>query len=123
MSKNGKFFDLLAVRVAGGETIADAAKEIHCSRSHAYTLSGNPEFRQRVAEIRTAAVAAAVGRLSDAACQAVATLRELLDAANEPSIRLNASKAILAALPTMTEFGELRKRIDDLERSPLRVAR
>ncbi len=119
---NSKFFEPLAVHVASGRTIKDAAKLIKCAEQTAYNLSCDPSFRHRVAEIRSEITTRAVGRLADTAALAVDTLRELLGATNEPSIRLNASKAILAALPTMTEFGELRARIDAIENNRLRVA-
>lgn len=110
-----KFFEPLALRVAAGLSIKAAADVVKCSTQTAYNISASPEFRSRVSEIRSEVTTEAVGRLANAASQAVDTLVELLDRSNDPSIRLNASKAILAALPTMTEFGELRSRIDAIE--------
>jgi hypothetical protein len=43
----------------------------------------------------------AIGRHTEPASHAAGTLRELLDASNEPGIRLNASKAMLRALSMM----------------------
>ena len=113
--KKSKFFAALAVQVAAGATIKSAADVAGCSVQTAYNLSSDHAFRQRVAAIRSEATTAAVGKLSDAAVQAVDTMRELLGVAHEPSIRLNASKAILAALVPMTEFGELRARVQKIE--------
>jgi hypothetical protein len=113
--KKSKFFEPLAVAVAGGQSIKAASSTVGCALQTAYHVSADGDFRQRVAELRSEMTTLAVGRLSEAASQAVDTLRELLDKSNEPSIRLNASKAILAALPAMTEFGELRSRIDAIE--------
>ena len=49
---------------------------------------------------------------------------ELLTAEHEPTVRLNASKAILTHLGPITEAGELRQRINDIEaRSHLKVVR
>ena len=64
--------------------------------------------------------AQAVGKLSSAAVAAVATLVEILSS-GEPRDRLAASKAILGALAPMAEFGELRARLDRLEKTHLRV--
>jgi len=114
-SKPSRFFEPLAVAVASGHSIRAAADVAKCAQQTAYNLSSSQNFRQRVAELRSEMTTLAVGKLSDAASQAVDTLRELLNPANDPSIRLNASKAILAALPSMTEFGELRSRIDAIE--------
>ena len=59
-----------------------------------------------------------------AASQAVATLQELLKPEHEPSVRLNAAKAILASLGPISEANELRARIDAIEnQTALRVAR
>ncbi len=112
---NGKFLELLAVAVAGGATVKAAAESCGCSERHAYRISAQPEFRQRVSEIRAEMTSAAVGELSSAASEAVATLRELLTSANEPSVRLNAAKAILNALGPLSELSELRARLEALE--------
>lgn len=122
--KKSKYFEPLAVAVAGGATIKAASSTAGCAIQTAYHISADDDFRQRVAALRSEMTTLAVGKLADSAALAVDTLRELCDAANEPSVRLNASKAILAALPTMTEFGELRKRIDAIESgSQLRVVK
>ncbi|MCR9209588.1 MAG: hypothetical protein NXI28_15255 [bacterium] len=112
---NSKFSEPLAVHVAAGLTVIAAADKVGCSESTAYHISGTKEFRARVNELRTEITSEAVGRLSHGATQAAETLIELLDAANEPTVRLQASKAILASLPAFSEFGELRQRIDQLE--------
>ena len=116
MGENDKFFELLAAQSAAGKTVKDGAAAIGCSERQAYRLAALPEFKHRVAELRTAAVDAAVGSLSAAASEAVATIRELLASTNDPSVRLNASKAILNALGPLSEIGELRSRLDALER-------
>lgn len=115
MAKKSKL-DALAFEVATGSTIRAAAAKLGISESHAYTISsGDPEFRSRVSEIRTEAITAAVGRLSAIVSRAVDTLAELLDASNDPKDRLNAAKAIMAAVTPMSELGELRQRIDAIE--------
>ena len=115
MAKKSKFFELLAVQVAGGSSIKASAENIGCGIQHGYNISATDEFRQRVVELRTEITFESVGLLTTAANKAAATLVSLLDANQEASIRLNASKAILAALAPMTEIGELRARIDALE--------
>lgn len=76
-----------------------------------------------MAAIRSEVVAQAVGKLSQATTLAVSTLIELLGPASEPPIRLNAAKSILASLAPLSEFGELRSRLDALESRKLRIAR
>ena len=94
-----------------------AAESCSCSERQGYRISATPEFRQRVSVIRAEMTNAAVGELSAAASEAVATIRELLASTNEPSVRLNAAKAILNALGPLSELGELRSRLDALEQS------
>ena len=112
---SGKFFELLAVAVAIGRTVRAAAESCGCSERQAYRISATPEFKHRVSEIRSEMTNAAVGLISTAASEAVTTIRELLDSTNEPPVRLNAAKAILANLAQLSELGELRQRLDRLE--------
>ena len=112
---NGKFMELLAVAVAGGQTVKAAAESCSCSERQGYRISATPEFKSRVSAIRAEMTSQAVGELSAAASEAVATIRELLASTNEPSVRLNAAKAILNALGPMSELGELRERLAALE--------
>ena len=121
MSKPSKFLEPLAMAVAAGKSIRSACEVAGCSEQTAYNLSCTSEFRSRVSEIRSQIVSQAVGIISDAATQAASTLQELLGPANEPNTRLNASKAILANLGPLSELGELRARLDRIERQELRV--
>ena len=114
---NGKFMELLAVAVAGGQTVKAAAESCSCSERQGYRISATPEFKSRVSAIRAEMTSQAVGELSAAASEAVTTIRELLASTNEPSVRLNAAKAILNALGPLSELGELRSRLDALEQS------
>ena len=114
---NGKFMELLAVAVAGGQTVKAAAESCSCSERQGYRISATPEFKSRVSAIRAEMTSQAVGELSAAASEAVTTIRELLASTNEPSVRLNAAKAILNALGPLSELGELRSRLDALEQT------
>lgn len=123
--KKSKHLEILASHVAMGKTIRAAAELIGISEATAYAISSTDEFRQAVTRLRSEAVYAAVGALSDAASQAVATLQELLSPEHEPSVRLNAAKAILNTVAPFSEHHELRQRIDAIESqgTGLRVAR
>jgi len=116
MASNGKL-EALALLVAGGATVRSAAEQTGTCERTAYRLNTSPAFKRRVAEIRSEIAAATVGELTAAAKEAACTLRSLLDAANEPSIRLQASKAILASVGAISELGELRARLDALEQT------
>ncbi len=114
MDNQSKFFESLAVAVAGGSTIANAAVQASCSVSHAYRLAKQPSFRQRVSELRSEATDRAVGLLAEAAVEAVSVLRQSL-ASEKPADRIAAAKAILAAVGPMSELGELRERLSRIE--------
>jgi|688.fasta_scaffold1924810_1 hypothetical protein len=114
MATDGKF-ELLAMLVASGRTVASSADELGVSRRTAYRNTQKPAFQRRVSEIRQEFTAGCVGKLTTAASRAADTLTELLDSDYDASIRLQASKAILTALGPMTELAELRERVARLE--------
>ena len=86
-----------------------------------YRIASDPFFRQQVNQLRAESTLQAVGKLSSVALQAVDTLVELLGEPNEPRDRLAAAKAILATLAPLSEFGEIRHRIDALENDSRRL--
>ena len=108
-------FELLAVAVASGQSIKDAASAMGLSKPRAYHVSSSEAFRSRVSEIRQAALDQAVGRLNEAATKAVAALVAVLDT-GAPRDRIVAAKSILSLLPGLSELGEIRARLDRLER-------
>jgi hypothetical protein len=115
MATNGKF-ESLAILVASGKTIKSAAEQVGCGGRTAYRVASSDKFRTRVAELRSEITAASVGVLTEGAAQAASTLVSLLSEAHEASIRLQASKAILAAVGPISELGKLRSRIDAIEK-------
>jgi len=115
MIDNDRFSELLAIRLASGSTIRDACAEIGCSEPTGYRLAKSPEFRQRVSEIRSEITSQAVGKLTQAANHAADALVALLDDQFDPSVRLQAAKAILNALGPLSELGELRARLNRIE--------
>lgn len=116
MAKNGRFFEALTVAVAGGESVKAAAKACGCSPRQAYRLAAGGAFRSRVAELRTAAVEAAVGALSESARGAVAVLSSIMaDAEQKSGDRIAAAKSLLGLLGPVAELAELRARLDRIE--------
>lgn len=118
-----KFFEPLAVAVAGGAQIKSVAGQIGCSVAHAHDISRRDEFKLRVSELRSEALQAAMGRLSKLALDAAEVLADGLsrdemtpDELNQYSkARLPAAKALLASLLPLSEHLELRQRVDELE--------
>lgn len=112
-----KFFEPLAVQVAGGQSVKAGSEVVGCQIQTAYNFTARAEFKQRVAELRSEITFQAVGRLSSASSQAVSVLVELLGDEHEPKDRLAAAKAVLSMLGPVSELSELRSRIDALEAS------
>lgn len=115
MSGSGQFFESLALSVAQGLTVKAATEIARCSESHGYRLSRTESFKQRVSELRSEITSEALGKLTRAATTAVDTLVELMGAENEPPVRMNAAKAILANLGPLSELSELRSRLEAIE--------
>jgi hypothetical protein len=113
-SNNGKI-ELLALAVARGESVSDAAKSHGLSERTAYRRSADPRFKARVDELRRRTVADAVGRLAASATLAASTMVELLGAASPPTVRLGAARAVLSSLIEVQLHGELTERIATLE--------
>ena len=109
---NGEKWQALAVLVAGGMTVKNAAAELGISERTSYRHSSLPEFRQAVGQLRSAALDASVGAITSASTRAVNKLVELLD---DPQFGLQAAKALLANVSPLSELGELRSRLDALE--------
>jgi hypothetical protein len=122
MDKQSRYFEPLALAIAGGQRIRDAAITAKCAESSAYRLAKLPGFRRRVSELRTAATDAAVGALSELAVDAVQVLRAVMnDTEAKPSDRLTAAKSALMMLAPLSELAELRSRLDALESNQLKV--
>lgn len=88
---------LLVAALAGGKTRAEAAKLCNCDEKTVWRRMQNPEFRARVQAEREALVESIRGELRRAGHQAVHTLEALL-VADDPKVRLGASKALLSLL-------------------------
>ena len=106
--------EALALALARGLSNADAARSAGLSPRTVNRKMTEPEFKRRVAQLRTQLTEQAVGSLADAAVEAVATLRKLLKAKSD-TIRLGSSRAILENTMKMRESAELAGRLDELE--------
>jgi hypothetical protein len=106
--------DALALALAGGATVRDAARTVGMAERTAYRLSVDPAFRRRVLQLRGEMTGRAAGALADGMSAAVQTLRDLLSAGKE-GVRLNAAKAILQLSAELGQIADLEQRIRDLE--------
>jgi hypothetical protein len=122
MANNGSKFESMALLLASGSSIKAASQSVGVSVRQGYRIAASDKMKNRVSQLRSEITAQAVGIITRGATAAAATLVSLLNEAHEPSTRLNASKALLNALTPLSELGELRSRIDALERqSALKV--
>jgi hypothetical protein len=106
--------DALALALAAGKTITEAAVAADLSRRTATRRVIDPAFRRRVAELRAEMVARALGKMADGMAAAAETLRALLDAEGE-SVRLGAARSILELGNKLREAVELEERLATLE--------
>src|SRR5262245_61428781 len=115
--------ELLALGLASGLSIVDAARAAGVSERTARRRLGGEGFAGRVDELRDRMVSQAVGRLADATTEAADALRSLLRSGQE-YVRLSAAREVLAAVyrlhydPKLREIDQelrrLRKRCPDL---------
>lgn len=113
---NESKFELMALDVARGKPVKDAAAAAGVSVRTGFSWAARPDFRGKVAELRAAMLAETIGRLSAAATAAVATMVLLLDKQSPPTVRLGAARGILSSLIEMRAHVELSARVEDLER-------
>jgi AcrR family transcriptional regulator len=104
----------LVAELAGGATVAEAARSAGVSESTVYRRLRDADFRRLVDEARAAMVAQAIGRLTAAATAAADTLRALLGSEAD-FCRLAAARSILELGAKLREHGELEARIAALE--------
>jgi hypothetical protein len=107
---------LLALAVASGEPLGKAARRLGIGERTAKGWNRNPKFRAKVAELRSALVSEAIGKLSSEASEAVAVLGRIIRSRKSSDVaKLAAARAILDKLPMMSEYFDLTERVRALE--------
>lgn len=116
MAANGrKNAETLALALAAGDSITDAAAKAGMSERTAYRRRADPTFRQRVEQLRAEMIGRAMGRMADSMTEAANALRALLSAQSE-SVRLGACRAMLELGVKLREAVEFEARLAELER-------
>lgn len=105
--------EVLAIGVASGMSLADAAKQAGIKYITASRRAADPAFRQRVEKLRQSMTDQALGRLTKDMTAADTVSALLADPA--PQVRLAAAKAILDYRSRLRADGELREKGDRLE--------
>lgn len=113
--RRGAVNEVPAVGAAGGRTLEEAAAVAGESESTARRRARCPEFRARVAELRSGMVADAAGRLAPGMTRAADTLLQLLGSSDEHVRHETAAKMIALGVEVI-ELAELRERVAGPER-------
>ncbi len=106
--------DLLALALARGLTLAEAAAEAKVSERTAQRRLADPAFAALVIELRGRMVEGALGQLADSLAEAATTMRALLKGKSE-SVRLGAARSLFEMVLKIREQSELSDRIASLE--------
>jgi hypothetical protein len=106
--------EALALALAAGRTLRDAAAEAGIGEQTATRRWADPAFRRRVSDLRGELVGRAVGQLADGMADAAGVLRQLLDAVSE-SVRRGACRALLELTVKLGDAEEVARRLEELE--------
>jgi hypothetical protein len=106
--------DALAMALASGQTIRDAARVSGVSERTVTRRLSEPVFRARVSELRSGMIAQALGRMADGMADAADKLWQLLAAKSE-AVQLGACRALLELGVKLRESVELEQRLATLE--------
>jgi len=105
----------LALAVAGGRTLRDAADDAGIGERTAARRWADAAFRRRVTTLRAEMIARALGKIADGMADAADVLRKLLKAKSE-NVRLGACRAILELGTKLRDSVEVEERLQALER-------
>jgi hypothetical protein len=106
--------EALAVALAAGRRVEEAASIAGVSPRTASRRLREPGFTGRVRELRAEMTAAAVGRLAECCSAASDRLAELV-CSGDGHLAFKAAKAVLELTFKAQELSELERRIGDLE--------
>jgi hypothetical protein len=113
-SDRRKADEALALAVAVGKTLRDAALAVGIGERTAARRWADPDFRRRVSELRGEIVARSLGRMADGMNEAADELRRLLGARSE-AVRLGAARSLLELSVKLRDSTELEMRLAALE--------
>jgi hypothetical protein len=107
--------DILAARLAFGQSLRAAAAELNISEVTAQRRLRDPRFRERVQEIRRRAVDSAIGSMVEAMTLAVSKLRNLIENAERESTQLRAALGLIDLTLRAAALADLQERVEQLE--------
>jgi hypothetical protein len=107
--------DLLATKLAFGQSLRAAAAELGISEATARRRLRDPRFRERVQEIRRRAVDDAIGQMVAAMTAAVTKLRNLIENGERESTQLRAALGLIDLTLKAAVLSDLQERLERLE--------
>jgi hypothetical protein len=110
-----RYDEQLALALASGLSIDQAATKIGVSRSTVLRRWRDPAVKRRVAELRGEITDQAIGKLVDTLCEAVLTLRRLMAESESDAIRLKSASQLLETGLKAAAIAQLEQRLTELE--------
>ena len=115
MAGNGrKNADALALALAAGDSVPDAAAKAGMGERTAYRRLADPAFRQRIQTLRSEMIGQALGRMANGMTEAADVLRALLKADAE-TVRLGAARSLLDLGVKLRDAVVLQEKVKELE--------
>ena len=108
--------DALALEVAIGSTVSEAARLLRVNVFTAQHWAQRPEFWPKVAAHRREIVDRTVGMLANRGVSAVFKLTELLNEGFPPEIQFKAARQLLVSYLDVVSHQELAERLDAIEK-------
>jgi hypothetical protein len=115
MPARRNFDEQLALALAAGLTVDEAAARIGVSKTAAFRRLRSPLIRRRVDQLRAEMVDRAVGTMAEGFVTAAATLRLLMRPSETSAIRLRAATALLDLGLKAAVVAQLEQRVAELE--------
>jgi hypothetical protein len=107
--------DILAAKLAFGQSLRQAAEELNISEVTAQRRIKDPRFRELVQEIRRRAVDEAVGQMVEVMTLAVKKLRNLIENAERETTQLRAALGLIDLTLKAAALADLQERVEQLE--------
>jgi len=116
MEQNGTLEkdSFLALALASGVSIADAAAQADVGRTTVYRKLENPEFRRMVADYRDQLICTALGRITDNLTRGADVLTQMLDSPKD-HIRIRAARILFSLGIKLRDSVELASRMREVE--------
>ena len=115
MPSRRSYDEQLALAIASGLSVDEAAAKLGVSRTAAFRRWRDPAVKQRVVQLRQEMTDRAVGLLAESLCEAVTTLKQLMRDGNTDSLRLKAADRLLETGLKAAVMAQLELRITELE--------